>query len=242
MQRSAFLAAVVTAWVLATSPVRAEAGAGRPPCQEQPGSRCPDGTYYIGQHPDGLPLFAAACDVGMSLRADGGCDGERSLLIWGPYPSGNPPPIPRHTTDADDSGPEDWSGREHTAALAEAGGYPAAAACAGLTMNGHTDWYLPAANELDLIWAATHTRARVTDDWPSPGWLPVPQASGTALAQTFDRRTFSTVTCNDSEGNPCNLWSSSHYISGFAWNRPLSYGFRYFTTMDFRFAARCVRR
>lgn len=142
----------VAALIAITLPTTARA------CEDAPGTRCADGTFYIGLHePTGERMFAAGCDVGMTPQADGTCVGERSLLEWGP--SRQDAPIPEHETDANESGPEDWDGREHTETLVRAGGYPAAESCAALArdqVHGHGDWYLPSADELDLLWAATH--------------------------------------------------------------------------------------
>jgi hypothetical protein len=44
------------------------------------------------------------------------------------------------------------NGKAATAAMVAAGSHPAAAFCAGLSVGGYIDWYLPARDELELIW------------------------------------------------------------------------------------------
>lgn len=45
-----------------------------------------------------------------------------------------------------------WDGKQNTADLISDGGHPAAEFCDDLNINGYSDWYLPAADELELIY------------------------------------------------------------------------------------------
>lgn len=61
-------------------------------------------------------------------------------IVWGPF---GDPTSALSTID----------GPGNTAALAASGSaYPAATFCAGLNIGGYTDWYLPAQNELDVLY------------------------------------------------------------------------------------------
>lgn len=228
---------LISGWVLGLAWVLTQVSAAHA-CQGDPGARCADGTYYIGQHSNGGALYAAGCDVGMVPQVNGSCTGERSLLPWGR--TGSDSPL-RNVTDLD-AASRDFSGWESTATLVRSGSYPAAQACDRLSMNDHSDWYLPAMGELDLMWAATHTRAQASDDLPSWLRLRVSQSSGTALAQTFDRRIFASQSCADGGGFPCLVWSANEMNSRFAWHRFLSHGYRFWDGKNAKLAVRCVRR
>ena len=115
-----------------------------------PGTICPDGTVYAGQSPDGgVPMFVPRCDAGQSW--DGvACTGTALLLSW-------------------NDGFSNWvsvstgasAGKANTATLVvtdsnsvQPGVQPHIAAqyCDDLNHGGHTDWYLPARNELAVMY------------------------------------------------------------------------------------------
>jgi len=67
--------------------------------------------------------------------------GEHSGLEWGGY---------EYTVNGADS---TWNGKQNTIDLmADSQSHPAASFCDGLTIGGYSDWYLPASDELELLY------------------------------------------------------------------------------------------
>ncbi len=94
-------------------------------CNEcDPGGRCADGTIYAGSY-NGFDYYTTPADLGQ--------------YTWGSF-------IDTGTHDQDDG----WGNTEALAALEAAGQgtFPAALVCWRLDAHGHTDWFLPASNEL----------------------------------------------------------------------------------------------
>lgn len=88
-----------------------------------------DGSYYAGLSPDGnVPMYVAAADEGSTMQ-------------WGSRGTS------RGTTS-------NVTGQSNTATLAGFGqaAHPPAHACANKDAHGHQDWYLPALDELNLLW------------------------------------------------------------------------------------------
>ena len=108
------------------------------------GTVCSDGSIYAGITPDGyVKMFIAPCDAGMTGSA-GSCTGTAIGLAWSAGAS-----ITTGVTSQS-------TGKANTAALyaddsnADAP-YYAANYCYTLNYLGHTDWYLPALGELEVI-------------------------------------------------------------------------------------------
>lgn len=116
-----------------------------------PGTVCPDGTVYAGLSPDGsVKMFVTRCDAGQTWDGTA-CTGTRSGLTW-------------------NNGEDDWvqtgsgspiTGKSNTAMLAvldsdsDSAGvqdHVAAVYCHNLSQDGYTDWYLPAVNEVAVIY------------------------------------------------------------------------------------------
>ena len=114
------------------------------------GGRCEDGSVYVGQNPHTLEhTFAAACDAGQTWDGSA-CVGTRiHTLTYGP--SGDVPGIGLCTSGT--TGDACWTGKLSSSILVAAGSYPTANYCAGLSLHGHDDWYVPALREFDLITA-----------------------------------------------------------------------------------------
>lgn len=122
-----------------------------------PGAHCQDGSIYVGLTPDGnVPMFLASNSYEVS--------GFFSLTYNA---------LSMSTTDGDGN----------TATLiADVGQYPAAEYCATLTAHGHSDWYLPAIDELNMVWNNGTPLGSVTlfgPYWSSTG------ATGDALGEEF---------------------------------------------------------
>ncbi|MCL2469434.1 MAG: DUF1566 domain-containing protein [Alphaproteobacteria bacterium] len=113
----------------------------------RPGTICADGTIYVGLSPDGnVKMYTTRCDAYMNWNGTS-CIGARTPLSWNDG-TGN-----TITTGANSN----VSGRANTAALVALGSSPspapyvAANYCNDLTVNGHSDWYLPAREEIALL-------------------------------------------------------------------------------------------
>lgn len=116
------------------------------------GTECLDGSVYAGQTTDGnVKMFATRCDYGMTWNG-ASCTGSRTEPPWN---DGNTSGYV--TTGVTD----DNAGAANTAALITidsdgiTGGtqpHQAAQACADLTAGGRDDWYLPAHNELYVLY------------------------------------------------------------------------------------------
>jgi len=115
------------------------------------GTVCADGTVYAGQSPDGnVKMFTTRCDAGQSW--DGStCTGSRSLLSWN---DGDTEWVETGFTSA-------ITGETNTTNIATldsnstlSGNQPHIAVeyCNDLNQDGYTDWYLPAKQELDVLY------------------------------------------------------------------------------------------
>lgn len=119
------------------------------PCAGSPsvGNVCADGTLYAGLSPDGnVKMYTTPCDLGMSGTKES-CTGTRGTYTW-------------------NDGSTNWvntgyrsltTGKANTAGLVALGTtspapYLAARACTALTTGGHSDWYLPALSELNVLY------------------------------------------------------------------------------------------
>lgn len=117
-----------------------------------PGTICSDGTIYAGDSPDGNEaMYVTRCDAGQTW--DGSeCTGSRYTLPWNAgnttgyvetgYTSsvdgdGNSAGIAALDADSETSGDQD---------------HYAAAYCEDLVEDGYSDWYLPAWQELTVIY------------------------------------------------------------------------------------------
>lgn len=138
----------------------------KPACNESnlmPGCLRADGTVYAGLSPDGdRPMFVRRCDYGQNwngLRCDG-------LRLARPFGDGFRTYLPIQAISL-------FSGAHNTATLMtmdangeEDGVQPflAAKACADMVADGHSDWYLPAPDELSMIY---HHRMEIENIHPT---------------------------------------------------------------------------
>jgi len=132
-------------WTVTTAP---NACIGTPPA----GTRCDDGTIYAGLSPDGfVPMYAAPCDIGQSWNGTS-CTGVRQVFTWNDGTDNN---VFRGFTSK-------FTGKANTAGLVALGTspspapYQAARACHNLNVSGFSDWYLPARNEWDVLFAISN--------------------------------------------------------------------------------------
>lgn len=115
------------------------------------GTVCPDGTVYAGLSPDGnVKMYVTRCDAGQTWDGSN-CTGTRSLPTWNDgdtnyVTTSYTSPITGETNttgiSAIDSNNVTGGFQDHVAAVY----------CNDLSQDGYTDWYLPALNELNVIY------------------------------------------------------------------------------------------
>ncbi len=110
------------------------------------GTICADGSVYAGLSPDGnVKMYTTRCDYGQTWSG-AACTGTRAPQNWNNGSS-------NWTTTNYTNGNTGKANNAGLVALADAGApYAAANTCASLNINGHTDWYLPALNELNVLY------------------------------------------------------------------------------------------
>ncbi|MGE0109849.1 MAG: DUF1566 domain-containing protein [Bdellovibrionales bacterium] len=102
------------------------------------GAVCVDGSIYAGLSPDGnVKMFTTPCDQ-IQTGTQGACSGTRPTYRFAPSTSFFRGVV--SLTDGD--------GNTETLRYYE---NQAAIACYNLTAHGHSDWYLPARDELDVL-------------------------------------------------------------------------------------------
>ena len=181
-----------------------------PPCDSGPiGTRCTsDGAIYAGTTVGGARMYAAACDHGMTW--DGStCTGSRTRLQW-------------KTSNTSTAGTDSLTdGVANTDAMAAAGIalHPAAQAC----RNAGAEWYLPAPDESELLYADL-----VDQDGDS--------TPGGPLGTIFD---FSTTGTADD----VRYWVSAQPSQFFAYMKRFDNGSQGIANRSVNYyAVRCVRR
>ena len=115
------------------------------PGSPSPGDVCPDGSIYAGLSPDGnVPMYTTPADA-------------PSLMSWNNGTSNwFDTAMQNCTTATPGSQASCRTGEANTTLLVGLTGshapYNAAVYCDGLTAHGHSDWYLPAQDELDVLY------------------------------------------------------------------------------------------
>ena len=181
------------------------------PCASNPvaGDVCADGTVYVGLSPDGnVPMYVTRCDAGMSWNGSA-CAGTRSGIPWNNETSA-------WTTTGATSTTTGEANTVLLAGLMDAGSpHYAAKYCQDMVgVHGHSDWYLPAKAELNVIYQAS-------------------VSAGGTFRSSFDLGGL----------YPSGYyWSSSDDPIYYAWFQSLSDGYQDRNMKNNRHSVRCVRK
>ncbi|MFP4386696.1 MAG: DUF1566 domain-containing protein [Alphaproteobacteria bacterium] len=178
------------------------------------GQTCSDGTVYAGISPDGnVDMYVARCDIGMTWNGSN-CTGIRSFLPWN---NGN-------TTGMVETGYQsNIVGEFNTAGIIVIDSdsitegvqpHQAAQACADLNIHDHTDWYLPAPNEAEVIYK------NLQDGVPEDS-IPDPVITGFATT---------------------DYWTSREQGDKNAYHRSFNNGFHSTKAKENFYAIRCARQ
>lgn len=132
-------------WDVTTEP--SDPCAGSP----SPGQACSDGSIYAGLSPDGnVAMYATPADAPGTYE-------------WGPETTTTIAPCTDGTPGTASSC---RTGQSNTNVLAGlAGNFDAADYCDGLSAHGHNDWYLPAQDELDVLYNNRGAIGGFGTDW-----------------------------------------------------------------------------
>ena len=163
------------------------------------GTVCPDGTVYAGLSPDGnVKMYVTRCDAGMTWDGSN-CTGTRLGLSWNDGDS-------NWVTTSYTS---DITGETNTTGIAAidsnnvTGGFQdhvAAVYCNDLSQDGYTDWYLPARQELNVIYGNKDVIAQFS-------------TSGTSYWSSTERNNNSAWRQRFSDGNQFNFNKHNTYAA-----------------------------
>ena len=148
---TASIGAVSSNWNITTTPTSCSSGA--------IGTVCTDGSVYAGTSPDGsVPMYVTRCDAGKTWNGSA-CINAWQMQAWN---NGLANYVDTSLINCGSAGACDPSGSANTATLEVTdsdnvnGGvqlHTAAAYCGGLSAHGQTDWYLPSAPELNVLFS-----------------------------------------------------------------------------------------
>ena len=134
-----------------------------------------------------------------------------------------------------------FDGHANTQAMAEAGS-ELAKAIQALTINGFTDWYLPARDELELIYR--YLKPTTDENWRFRGDNPSSVPVGYAYSAGTPSQT--PVTSFQEDGEQAMerawYWSSTQYSANSAWLQYFDDGYQDDVHKHDAFRARAVRR
>jgi hypothetical protein len=157
----------VKGWVVFNPPGYASGGGGDA-CSgsPSPGTVCADGTVYAGLTPDGnAKMYTTPADA-------------PGTYVWA---TTNTDTAVVNCSNGTQTGCT--KGKANQAILAGLGSvYPAAAYCASLTTGGHSDWYWPASNELNVLYT---NRVAIGGFASSYYWSSSERTAGQAWSQHF---------------------------------------------------------
>lgn len=116
-----------------------------------PGDVCSDGTVFAGYSPDGnVPMFTTRCNQGLTWDGSS-CTGSASSITFTDGGSNYLQTTANSNTDGDGN-TAILLVEDSNSGVAGIQPHDAAVECDSLTTNGHSDWYLPSREELELIY------------------------------------------------------------------------------------------
>lgn len=152
-----------------------------------PGTVCADGTVYAGISVDGnVPMYVTRCDAGMIWNGVT-CSGTRQSFPWN---NGENNYVTTGTTSP-------VTGANNTAILVSLDAnssmpghqnHAPATYCTNLSEGGHTDWYLPAYNELTVLFSNRDVIGRFASS--SIYWSSSENSNTRAQARNFNTGNF----------------------------------------------------
>ena len=138
-------------------------------------------------------------------------------------------------------------GPANTAAMIAAGGHPAAIFCNDLNIGGFTDWYMPAKNELEVLYyflkpttATNDTASGANANAVAPEPINTNYSSG-APAQT-SAALFQTGGSESIEVAIGWFWSSTQIDTSLAWGQRFTFGIQESYAKSQSRAVRAIRR
>ena len=136
-----------------------------------------------------------------------------------------------------------WDGLANTNAMAEAGSKLAKWARA-LEINGHSDWYLPSRDELELLYRHLKPTARENYCYFRSGDNPSSAPAGYPYTAQAPAQTASEeFRAGGAEAfEPVWYWSSTQYSADLAWDQTFDYGHQDNDGKCYEARARAVRR
>lgn len=154
-------------WAALSTPGCPDGDCGPDPCVDSPspGTTCRDGSFYIGEN--GTKKIYATTSAHQVSRT-----WNNGTMNW--------------TTTGVASTTDGAGNTDDLVNLSDAGApYEAAEYCDGLTAHGHSDWYLPAKDELDLFWNDGSPVAGVLTGSSNWYWSSTEDANAGAWVQRF---------------------------------------------------------
>lgn len=139
------------------------------------------------------------------------------------------------------------NGPANSAALAALGSsYAAANFCEGLTIGGYSDWYLPARNELEVLYYFLKPSTTLNDTSSGSNAnavSPEPISTNYTLGSPAQTASGINFRLNESEAFAAgHYWSSTETGINEAWQQYFSNGYQYYSHKDSTIYTRAVRR
>lgn len=137
------------------------------------GDTCSDGSTYAGLSPDGnVAMYTASADAGSAPWNNGNSSGYTTTS--------------QTSTTAGDANTTALVGLDSNSGAAGTQPHQAAQLCADSTTNGQSDWYLPALDELALLWNGGVPIAGINTADASGYWSSSEDSIDLALRYHFD--------------------------------------------------------
>jgi hypothetical protein len=142
---------ITSSWTITTSPAD---------CSLSPiGTVCFDGSVYAGTTPDGnVPMYVTRCDYNMTWNGSA-CANARNTIAWdngiGNFTDTSQADLCWPGTSCDPSGETNTTilvTEDSDSVTAGTQTHAAAKYCNDLVMHGQSDWYLPSAPELNVMY------------------------------------------------------------------------------------------